>query len=171
MQYWKHWGWAESGSNAILEEGEVIEEGSELKKYGRGSSGPSSDAEGSDIIRSFATDKALVQLILLCMDQSSDESLYSFATDLIKQLSAIEQQMNAVARGTSNQTGTSPSATDGPVGNTSSRKGSRSGSPGMAAMRQAAVDSTPPPPAAMQASIFLRLHFLLRSLPVICTDR
>ncbi|PKI45447.1 mediator of RNA polymerase II transcription subunit 12 isoform X2 [Punica granatum] len=185
-QSWKHWGWAHSGPDNIssrndlgkrkyemtsLEEGEFIEECLESKKHGKGSAGRSLDAEANNICKSHATEKALIELILLCMDQSSDESRYTFASDLIKQLSAIEQQMNAIARGTSKQAGTSPSVTDSPVGKTSSRKGSRGGSPGMAARRQVAADPAPPSPAALRASISLRLHFLLRSLPVICADR
>ncbi|KAK4803623.1 hypothetical protein SAY86_003440 [Trapa natans] len=185
-QCWKHWGWAQSGCDAFqsrndtdkskyemnsLEEGEVIEEGLEMKRNGKGLAGQSFDAEGCNIGKSHVTEKALVELILLCMDQSSDESRYTFACDLIKQLNAIEQQMNVIARGTSKLAGTSSSAADSPVGKTSSRKGNRGGSPGMSARRQAVVDSSPPSPAALRASIFLRLHFLLKSLPVICADR
>ncbi|KAK4794587.1 hypothetical protein SAY86_012581 [Trapa natans] len=185
LQCWKHWGWAHSGSDAFpirndvdrskyemnsLEEGEVIEDGLEMKKNWRGLAGQSFGPEGSNIGKSCATEKALVDLILLCMDRSSDESRYTFASDLIKQLNAIEQQMNVIARGMSKQAGTSSSAADSTVGKTSSRKGNRGGSPGMAARRQAVVDSSPPSPAALRASIFLRLHFLLKSLPVICAD-
>lgn len=190
-QIWKHWGWSTSGVGTIanndkkkhevasIEEGEVVEEGVDPKKFSKGSIQVQLDAEGysSRSMQQFATEKALIELVLPCIDQSSDESRNTFASDLIKQLNAIEQHINAIARVTSKNTGTTTSGTEGPAGKSNNRKGMRGGSPGLArrqaaaaAAAAAAADSAPPP-AALRASISLRLHFLLRLLPIICADR
>ncbi|KAF8027060.1 hypothetical protein BT93_E0085 [Corymbia citriodora subsp. variegata] len=189
-QIWKHWGWSTSGMANIannldkkkhevasIEEGEVVEEGVDSKKLSKGSIQMQLDAEGysSRSMQQFATEKALIELVLPCIDQSSDESRNTFASDLIKQLNAIEQHISAIARVTSKNTGTATPGTEGPTGKSNNRKGMRGGSPGLArrqaAAAAAAVADSAPPPAALRASISLRLHFLLRLLPIICADR
>ncbi|KAI3441791.1 Med12 domain-containing protein [Psidium guajava] len=189
-QICKHWGWSTSGVVTIannldkkkhevgcIEEGEVVEEGVDPKKFSKGSIQVQLDPEGYSArsMQQFATEKALIELVLPCIDQSSDESRNTFASDLIKQLNAIEQHISAIARVTSKNTGTATPGAEGPAGKSSNRKGMRGGSPGLARRQAAAAavaaDSAPPSPAALRASISLRLHFLLRLLPIICADR
>lgn len=181
VQFWKPWGWSNSSLDPAvakgdkkkleitsLEEGEVVEEGTDSKRYGKGSI-PMSDFEG--LSQQHATDRALVELVLPCIDQSCDDSRNAFANDLIKQMHTIEQQINAVVRGTSKQSGTVLSGVEGPAnkGN-NNRKVIRGSSPGLARRPTGVADSAPPSPAALRASMALRLQFLLRLLPVICAE-
>lgn len=181
-QFWKPWGWVNScfgpGLNrgdkkkleAIsLEEGEVVEEGVDSKRHGKGSN-PIFDAEGTSISHQHVTERAFIELVLPCIDQSSDDSRNTFANDLIKQLNNIEQQINAVTRGANKLTGSAPSGIEGPSNKGSNRKSIRGGSPGLARRLAATADPAPPSPAALRASMSLRLQFLLRLLPVIYTD-
>ncbi|XP_039068817.1 mediator of RNA polymerase II transcription subunit 12-like [Hibiscus syriacus] len=55
-------------------------------------------------------------------------------------------------------------AMPGSTNKINNRKGTRGGSPGLARRTQAPVESSPPSPAALQASMSLRL------LPIICAD-
>ncbi|KAI4378004.1 hypothetical protein MLD38_015551 [Melastoma candidum] len=185
LQYWKNWGWSTPGRDThanisdkkkhemgSLEEGEVLEEGADSRRHRKAKS-----VGMESISQQHVTEKALIELVVPCINRSSDESRKTFASDLIKQLNAIEQQINAVTHGTSKSAGTVPSGSEGSAGKVSNRKGMRGGSPGLA-RRQAAVaaaataaDSVPPSAAALRGSISLRLHFLLRLLPVICADR
>ncbi|KAJ6390823.1 hypothetical protein OIU77_024938 [Salix suchowensis] len=180
--FWKPWGWSNSGFDPVmnrgdkkkfevhsLEEGEVVEEGTETKRSGKGSF-PIFESEGFSLIQQNVTERALVELVLPCIDQGSDDSRNTFATDLIKQLNNIEQQINSITRGTSKQTGTASSGLEGPANKGNNRKGIRGSSPGLARRTAAAADSTLPPPAALRASMILRLQLLLRLLPTICTN-
>ncbi|KAM5555323.1 mediator of RNA polymerase II transcription subunit 12 [Rosa sericea] len=183
--FWKPWGWFTSESDLLtnrgdkkkfevtsLEEGEMVEEGTESKRHGKGSS-QLFDNEGQSVSQQHVTERALIELLLPCIDQSSDDSRNTFANDLIKQLSNIEQQISAVTRGTSKQAGQTPSGIEGPTSKGNNRKGIRGGSPGLArrAAAAAAADSAPPSPAALRASMSLRLQLLLRLLPIIYADR
>ncbi|KAJ6400582.1 hypothetical protein OIU84_016098 [Salix udensis] len=180
--FWKPWGWSSNGFDPVmdrgdrkkfevpsLEEGEVVEEGLETKRSGKGSL-TLFEHEGSSLFQQNLTERALVELVLPCIDQGSDDSRNTFAMDLIKQLSNIEQQINPVAHGTSKQTGTSSSGLEGPANKSSNRKGIRGGSPGLVRRVTATADSTLPSPAALRASMLLRLQLLLRLLPTICTN-
>ncbi|KAF9687826.1 hypothetical protein SADUNF_Sadunf02G0133500 [Salix dunnii] len=180
--FWKPWGWSNSGYDPVmnrgdkkkfevhsLEEGEMVEEGTETKRSGKGSF-PIFESEGSSLIQQNVTERALVELVLPCIDQGSDDSRNTFATDLIKQLNNIEQQINSITRGTSKQTGAASSGLEGPANKGNNRKGIRGGSPGLARRTAAAADSTLPSPAALRASMILRLQLLLRLLPTICTN-
>uniref|UniRef100_A0A6N2MDI2 Mediator complex subunit Med12 domain-containing protein n=1 Tax=Salix viminalis TaxID=40686 RepID=A0A6N2MDI2_SALVM len=180
--FWKPWGWSSNGFDPVmdrgdrkkfevpsLEEGEVVEEGLETKRSGKGSL-TLFEHEGSSLFQQNVTERALVELVLPCIDQGSDDSRNTFAMDLIKQLSNIEQQINPVAHGTSKQTGTSSSGLEGPANKSSNRKGIRGGSPGLVRRVTATADSTLPSPAALRASMLLRLQLLLRLLPTICTN-
>ncbi|KAK9274133.1 hypothetical protein L1049_018947 [Liquidambar formosana] len=182
VQFWKPWGWSKSSSDistnrgdkrkfevSSLEEGEVVEEGTDLKRYGKGST-QTFEVEGINVSQQHVTERALIELVLPCIDQSSDDSRNIFANDLIKQMSAIEQQINAVTRGTSKQAGTVPSGIEGPANKGNNRKGIRGGSPGLARRLTGVADSAPPSSAALRASMSLRLQFILRLLPVFCTD-
>ncbi|PPD66397.1 hypothetical protein GOBAR_DD36722 [Gossypium barbadense] len=181
-QFWKPWGWSYSGADPVtnsgekrksevtsLEEGEVIEEGMESKGCVKGST--QVDIEGSGINQQHVTEKAFIELVIPCIDQSSADSHNTFASDLIKQFNTIEQQINSVTRGVSKQTGTASSGIEGPTNKINNRKGIRGGSPGLAKRTPAPVESAPPPsPAALRASMSLRLQFIVRLLPIICAD-
>ncbi|XP_022924532.1 mediator of RNA polymerase II transcription subunit 12-like [Cucurbita moschata] len=168
--FWKPWGWCLSGSDtSYLEEGEVVEEGTDSRKYSQ-KSVQMLDDEVLHSSQQFVTERALIELVLPCIDQSSEESRNTFANDLIKQLNNIELQINSVTSGTSKQTGPVPSGIEGPVSKGSSRK-MKGGSPGLARRLAASTDSPLPSPAALRASMSLRLQLLLRLLPVILEDR
>ncbi|CAL5397828.1 unnamed protein product [Camellia sinensis] len=182
-QFWKPWGWCYLNSNLVtnkgekrkfesnsLEEGEVVEEGIDLKRLARGST-QVLDVEGFNVCQQYVTERALIELVLPCIDQSSDDSRNTFASELIKQMNNIEQQINAVTCGTSKQGGANNSGIEGTGNKSNSRKGMRGGSPGVARRSTGAADPVPPSPAALRASMSLRLQFLLRLLPLICADR
>ncbi|PON92084.1 Mediator complex, subunit Med [Trema orientale] len=181
-QFWKSWGWCNSDSHPVttgerkkfeaisLEEGEVAEEGTDSKRYKKRSI-QSLDSEGLNVTQQLVTERALIDLLLPCIDQSSDDSRKAFANDLIKQLSNIEQQINAVTRGTDKQAGSAPSGIEGPTSKGNNRKVIKGGSPGLSRRpATSSADSAPPSPAALRASMLLRLQLLLRLLPVICAD-
>ncbi|XP_022770436.1 mediator of RNA polymerase II transcription subunit 12-like isoform X2 [Durio zibethinus] len=179
-QFWKPWGWSCSGVSPVtnrgekkyevtsLEEGEVIEDGMESKRYVKDST--QVDVEGSNISQQHVTEKAFIELILPCIDQSSSDSRNTFASDLIKQFNTIEQQINSVTRGTSKQTGAASSGIEGSTNKGNNRKGIRVGSHGLARQTTAPAESAPPSPAALRASMSLRLQFIVRLLPTICAD-
>ncbi|KAI5345614.1 hypothetical protein L3X38_013491 [Prunus dulcis] len=182
-QFWKPWGWCSYGFDPVtnkgdkkkfevtsLEEGEMVEEGIDSKKYGKGLIS-TYDIESYNVTQQRVTERALIELLLPCIDQSSDDSRNTFANDLIKQLSNIEVQISAVTRGTNKQAGPAPSGVEGPTSKGNNRKGIRGGSPGLARRAAVAADSAPPSPAALRASMSLRLQLLLRLLPIICADR
>ncbi|XP_027336431.1 mediator of RNA polymerase II transcription subunit 12 [Abrus precatorius] len=181
-QFWEPWGWCSPCTDqgtikgdkkkfdtASLEEGEVVEEGMDLKRCLRGLS-QVSDTENSSCNQQQVTERALIELLLPCIDQSSDESRNSFANDLVKQLSYIEQQITAVTGG-SKAVGAAPPGVEGQTNKVNNRKTMRGGSPGLARRPTMAADSSPPSPAALRASMSLRLQLLLRFLPILCTDR
>ncbi|KAL1366795.1 hypothetical protein HN51_020860 [Arachis hypogaea] len=180
-QFWEPWGWCSSSTDPVtvkgdkkfdttgLEEGEVVEDGMDSKKGLKGSS-QASDCEGTGGDQQHVTEKALIELILPCIDQGSDESRNSFASDLIKQLNNIEQQIAAVTRGVSKPVGSTSPGIEGQT-NKVSRKAMKGGSPGLARRQVVVTDSSPPSASALRASMSLRLQLLLRFLPILCTDR
>ncbi|CAN0824836.1 Mediator of RNA polymerase II transcription subunit 12 [Linum grandiflorum] len=171
-QPWKPWGWSSSRSDpastkrrdnkfevSSIEEGEVVDD---AKK---------STSECNGVSQHHVTERALVELVLPCIDQGSEESRNTFASDLIKQLNNIELQINAVTRGVNNkQAGTASPGLEGSGSKVSNRKGMRGGSPGQARRTSGVVDSALPSPAALRTSMSLRLQLLLRLLPTICID-
>ncbi|XP_021767076.1 mediator of RNA polymerase II transcription subunit 12-like [Chenopodium quinoa] len=180
-QFSKPWGWANSNSDSIgsrgdkrrfetpsVEEGEVVEE--DYKRHARGAS-KQSNREGLNTNQQFVTERALMELVLPCIDRSPDDSRNRFASELIKQMNNIEQQISGVTSGSSKQTGSSPSGSEGFTSKSSTRKSMKGSSPGLA-RRAAAVtiDSAPSSPSALRASISLRLQLLVRLLPSICAD-
>lgn len=182
VQFWKPWGWAASVvdtaankadkkfETSSLEEGEVVEDGIDFKRSGRMTS-QVSDNEGSISNQQYATERALAELILPCMDRSSSDARNTFASELIKQLNNIEQQISMLSGGSGKQTGTIPLGVESAASKGSSRKGIRGGSPGLGRRSMGAAESTPPSSAALRASMWLRLQFLLRLLPIIYSDR
>ncbi|XP_019434667.1 PREDICTED: mediator of RNA polymerase II transcription subunit 12 [Lupinus angustifolius] len=182
-QFWEPWGWCSpctdpvtiKGSRkkfdtASLEEGEVVEEGIDPKRCLKGSS-QVLDSESSSRNQLQVTERALIELLLPCIDQSSDESRNSFANDLIKQLNFIEQQITAATRGANKPVGSTPSGVEGQTNKVSTRKVIKGGGPGLARRATVSTDSSPPSSAALRASVSLRLQLLLRFLPILWTDR
>ncbi|CAN4111593.1 unnamed protein product [Withania somnifera] len=181
-QYWKAWGWCTSNSDpttskrekfrsevSSIEEGEVVDEGTTLKRPVKGS-GRTVDVERLHVSQQHVTERALVDLILPCLDQASDDSRSTFASDMIKQMNHIEQQINAVTREASKPAGTVASGIESPT-TKSSRKGTRGSSPGLARRATGPAETVPPSPAALRASLSLRLQFIVRLFPIIYADR
>lgn len=189
-QFWKPWGWCSNSSSdpimgnktaggkkrkletvASMEEGEVIEEGLGSKKLLLDEKNRLSVGFGYGV----TTERAFVKLVLPCIDQSSDESRSTFVNELVRQFSNIEQQLSSVTNRSSitntKHMGTASSGSEVSSSKGSTRKGLRGGSPSLA-RRSATTNTTdtvpPPSPAALRSSMSLRLHFLLRLLPVIC---
>ncbi|KAD6453224.1 hypothetical protein R6Q59_014982 [Mikania micrantha] len=186
IQFSKPWGWCNSSpvTGAIkkgnkrkfetvsLEEGEVVDDGNGpgTKQYSSRTFGPVSDVEAFIVSQQHVTEKALVELLLPCIDQSSDDSRVTFASDLIKQMNEIEQQISNVTHGVNKQVGPIASGIEGPISKVNTRKGLRGGSPGLARRHAGPVEMMLPSPSALRASMSLRLQLLLRLLPVICAD-
>uniref|UniRef100_A0A7N0ZRN4 Mediator complex subunit Med12 domain-containing protein n=1 Tax=Kalanchoe fedtschenkoi TaxID=63787 RepID=A0A7N0ZRN4_KALFE len=171
-QFHKPWGWARCSADyaleaSSLEEGEVAE-GVDLKRPGKGSQ--TVNFEGPNGSLRLVTERALTGLVLPCIDQSSDGSRNTFATDLIKQLNNIEQQIAAVIRGTNKQSGLVSSGHETATNKGNSRKGIRGGSPGLARRPTVQSESIPTSPSALRASMSLRLQFILRLLHVMWSD-
>ncbi|KAI3444539.1 hypothetical protein Pfo_001204 [Paulownia fortunei] len=181
-QYWKPWGWCHADVNAVtnkgekwkseagvLEEGEVVDEGTDINQFGKGYG--LLGVEGFIVSQQHLTDRALIELILPCVDQGSDDLRNNFASEMIKQMSNIEQQINAVTRGVGKPAATPTPTTGSPANKSGSRKSGKSASPGISRQSTGSADTVPPSPAALRASLTLRLQFLLRLLPIICADR
>ncbi|XP_058225582.1 mediator of RNA polymerase II transcription subunit 12 [Rhododendron vialii] len=158
----KPWGWCYSKSDLLASKGDV-------RKFEASSIEEGEVVEGTDC-QQYVTERALIELVLSCIDQSSDNSRNTFANDLIKQMSNIELQINTVTRGASKQGGTVNSGIEGPGSKSNNRKGMRGGSPGIVRRPTVTADPVPPSPAALRASMSLRLQFLVRLLPIICAD-
>ncbi|XP_057780532.1 mediator of RNA polymerase II transcription subunit 12 [Salvia miltiorrhiza] len=181
-QYWKPWGWLHADTNSVsskgerlksevgaLEEGEVVDEGADANHSGKGHG--LSVVDGSVASQQHLTERALIELILPCVDQGSDDLRNSFASEMIKQMSNIEQQINTVTRGGGKSASIPSPAIGSPANKSGSRKSAKSGSPGIPRQSAVSADTVPPSPAALRASMTLRLQFLLRLLPIICGDR
>ncbi|KOM48740.1 hypothetical protein LR48_Vigan07g244400, partial [Vigna angularis] len=134
-------------------EGEVVEEGTYLKRC-----------------QQQVIERALTELLLPSIDQSSDEARNSFATDLVKQLSYIETHIIAITGG-SKPLGGAPAGVEGQPNKVNNRKNLRTGSAALSRRPIVATNSSPPSPAALRASMSLQLQLLLRFLPTLCTDR
>ncbi|KAK9068308.1 hypothetical protein SSX86_012419 [Deinandra increscens subsp. villosa] len=186
IQFSKPWGWCNSSpvfgpikkgnkrkfEMASLEEGEVVDDGNgpNTKRYSSRTFGPVSDVEAFIVSQQHVTEKALVELLLPCIDQGSDDSRVTFSSDLIKQMNEIEQQISNVTHGANKQVGPIASGIEGPVTKVNTRKGLRGGSPGLARRTAGPVEMMLPSPSALRASLSLRLQLILRLLPVICAD-
>ncbi|XP_020254458.1 mediator of RNA polymerase II transcription subunit 12-like isoform X2 [Asparagus officinalis] len=182
-QFWKPWGWSCSAENVVankvdrnkvesfsIEEGEVVDEPINIKLQTKISSS-SPEAEAFGFSQQYGTEKALVELILPCIDRSSSDLRNSFAAELIKQMSTIDQQLTMLARGGSKQASGISSGVEVSSNKGSSRKSMRGGSPGMGRRPTGVIDSSPPSSAKLKASLWLRLQFLVRLLPIIYADR
>ncbi|KAG1362631.1 mediator of RNA polymerase II transcription subunit 12 [Cocos nucifera] len=182
-QFWKPWGWSSSISDGIanrgdkrkldaisIEEGELVDECIDVKRPGK-MNVHNIDAEGFTSTQQYITEKALAELTLPCIDRSSSDIRNLFAAELIKQMGAIDQQINTIIRGGNKQASAASSGVEGSSNKSSIRKGMRGGSPVLGRRSTGVSDSTPPSATALKASLWLRLQFLLRLLPIIYTDR
>ncbi|KAL4567076.1 hypothetical protein LXL04_022648 [Taraxacum kok-saghyz] len=177
-QFSKPWGWCNSipglkrpntrkrkfDAAIPLEEGEVVDDGNGIRN---------SNLEAFVVTQQNVTERALVELLLPCIDESSEDSRVTFAGDLIKQMNEIEQQISAVTNGGNGKQagiGMAVSGGEGPVTKGNTRKGIRGGSPGLARRPPPPVEVILPSPSALRSSMSLRLQLLLRLLPVICAD-
>jgi hypothetical protein len=170
------WGWCSPFTDPItIKRGKrkidslSLEEGVDVKRNLKGFS-QVFDSEFSTTKQLRGTERAFLELILPSIDQSSDESRYSFASDLIKQLSYIEQQIAAVTRGPGKPAASTP-VTEGLTNKVNTRKTIKGGSPGLARRPTSSTDSSPPSPAALRASMSLRIQLMMRFLPILCSDR
>ncbi|XP_008811115.1 mediator of RNA polymerase II transcription subunit 12-like [Phoenix dactylifera] len=182
-QFWKPWGWSSSIADGVanrgdkrkleaisIEEGELVDECIDVKKPGKMNI-HNIDAEGFTSTQQYITEKALAELTLPCIDRSSSDIRNLFAAELVKQMGAIDQQINTITRGGNKQASAASSGTEGSSNKSSIRKGMRGGSPVLGRRSTGVSDSTPPSATALKASLWLRLQFLLRLLPIIYTDR
>ncbi|KAL2552952.1 RNA polymerase II transcription mediator [Forsythia ovata] len=181
-QFWKPWGWCHSSTNpqtkgdkqkseaTSLEEGEVVDEGIDFKRSMKGSA-QLLDVEGFSVSKQRVTERAFIELVLPCVDQGSDDSRKTFASEMIKQMNNIEQQMNLVTCGASKPVATPSSGIGSPSNKSNSRKGVKGGSHGLARRSTGSADAMPPCPSALRASLALRLQLLLRLLPIVRADR
>ncbi|KAJ0665857.1 putative mediator complex, subunit Med12 [Helianthus annuus] len=190
IQFSKPWGWCNNNLSPMpgpvkkgnkrkfesvsLEEGEVVDDGNgtgpDTKRHSSRTFGPVSDVEAFIVSQQHVTEKALVELLLPCIDQSSNDSRFTFASDLIKQMNDIEQQISNVTHGVNKLLPVVSGGIEGPVTKVNTRKGLRGSSPGLARRLAGPVEMMLPSPSALRASISLRLQLLLRLLPVICAD-
>ncbi|XP_020598943.1 mediator of RNA polymerase II transcription subunit 12 [Phalaenopsis equestris] len=181
--FWKPWGWpnlmADIASNrgeknkldmVTIEEGEVVDDASDAKRSGK-INFPTVDADNITSSQQYVIEKAIAELILPCLDRSSADLCNSFAVELIKQMNMIDQQINVFTRGGSKQPGLGPSGVELSSNKGSSRKGLRGGSPGLGRRAITAADSPPPSATSLKASIWLRMQFLVRLLPIVLADR
>ncbi|XP_010523017.1 PREDICTED: mediator of RNA polymerase II transcription subunit 12 [Tarenaya hassleriana] len=173
------WGWGNSSGapsmahkaekkkkseiTAAIEEGEVVEEGMDSTK--------TSDKDPS-LSHEITTERAFVQMVLPCIDHSSDASRSAFLNELMKQFSQIEQLISSASRCSTKQPGTISSVSEVPSNKAgTTRKGIRGSSSSPSIPKKLSTpESLPSSPAALRASISLRLQFLLRLLPVICRE-
>ncbi|KAL8172485.1 hypothetical protein V2J09_024289 [Rumex salicifolius] len=175
QQLWKPWGWYcldHEGNvgdkrklDTAFEEGEVS---TVLKRHENGAT-QVVDVDSVHPSQQLLTEKGLVDLVIPCLDRSSDESIKQFAVELTKQMNNIEQQISGVLGGATKQAGAS-SGNESSTSKASTRKSMKSGSPGMSRRLAAPVDPSPSFPAALRSSISLRLQLLLRLLPTICAE-
>lgn len=180
--YMSPWGWSSSQyvteadkkrtEAASPEEGEVAEEGLDYKKDGKPyyNSLNDSDVEGYIQSQYFAIEKGLADLVLPCLARSSVEMRSNFAIELVKQMNTLEQIINMPIRHAGKSMSGAGVGVEGTgIKGHGSRKGLRGGSPGLGRRLTGVAD--PPSAAALQASMWLRLQFLLPLLRIIHVDR
>ncbi|XP_052162353.1 mediator of RNA polymerase II transcription subunit 12 [Oryza glaberrima] len=184
-QVWKPWGWASLLSDVIaskstkrklevtsIEEGEVVDDSADAKRPSKANPhNVDRSFEGIRSINKYLTEKALSELMLPCIDRSSAEFRSIFAGDLVKQMGTISEHIKAIARNGTKQSGLVPSGTEAASNKSSSRKGIRGGSPNIGRRAPVGNDPTPPSASALRATVWLRLQFIIRLLPLIMADR
>jgi hypothetical protein len=184
-QIWKPWGWSGLLSDVIgnkttkrklgttsVEEGEVVDDTLDAKRPSKTTShGVDGGFEGIRSINKYLTEKALAELVLLCIDRSSADIRGKLSGDLIKQMGAISEHIKAIARNGAKQAASVPSGNDISSNKSSGRKGIRGGSPNIGRRTQVGSDPNPPSASTLRGALWLRLQFIIRLLPVIVAER
>uniref|UniRef100_A0A0E0BDG8 Mediator complex subunit Med12 domain-containing protein n=1 Tax=Oryza glumipatula TaxID=40148 RepID=A0A0E0BDG8_9ORYZ len=182
-QFWKPWGWsklvgyanANKSSKRKLEVTSIEEREVDGLIDSRKSSNSKSlnvgtSPEGHGSTQKYFTQEALAELVLPCIDRSSSEFRFVFAGDLIKHMGVISEHIKAtVWNGINKLNSSNPSGNEG-LSKPNGRKGIFSGSPNIRKHSPVPNDSTTPSASALRSSIWLRLQFIIRLLPVIIAD-
>ncbi|EEE51361.1 hypothetical protein OsJ_32377 [Oryza sativa Japonica Group] len=182
-QFWKPWGWSKlvGYANAnksskrklevtSIEEREVDGLIDSRKSSNRKSLNVGTSPEGHGSTQKYFTQEALAELVLPCIDRSSSEFRFVFAGDLIKHMGVISEHIKAaVWNGINKLNSSNPSGNEG-LSKPNGRKGIFSGSPNIRKHSPVPNDSTTPSASALRSSIWLRLQFIIRLLPVIIAD-
>ncbi|KAK8964492.1 Mediator of RNA polymerase II transcription subunit 12 [Platanthera guangdongensis] len=181
--FWKPWGWSNIMTDmafnkgeknkmeiTTIEEGEVVDDSSDAKRSSK-LNFPAADTDSVTFTQPYLTEKSIAELILPCIDRSSTDLCNSFAAELVKHMNTICQQINTFTRAGNKQAGVVSSGVEVSSNKSTGRKSMRGGSPGLGRRATTTVDSSPPSAAALKASIWLRLQFLVRLLPIIFADR
>ncbi|GLJ22177.1 hypothetical protein SUGI_0416630 [Cryptomeria japonica] len=120
----------------------------------------------------FSIEKGIADLVLPCLARSSTETCTAFATDLLKQMSILEQHINTPTRNVGKSpSGAAAGAEGGGIKSHGSRKAFRGGSPSLGRRPTGVTETSPSSVAALHVSMWLRLQFLLPLLPQIYADR
>jgi hypothetical protein len=166
-QIWKPWGWSGLLSDVIgnkttkrklgttsVEEGEVVGDTLDAKRPSKTTShGVDGGFEGIRSINKYLTEKALAELVLLCIDRSSADIRGKLSGDLIKQMGAISEHIKAIARNGAKQAASVPSGNDISSNKSSGRKGIRGGSPNIGRRTQVGSDPNPPSASTLRGGI------------------
>uniref|UniRef100_A0A0E0MAF7 Mediator complex subunit Med12 domain-containing protein n=1 Tax=Oryza punctata TaxID=4537 RepID=A0A0E0MAF7_ORYPU len=182
-QFWKPWGWSKlvgyANANksskrklevASIEEREVDGLIDSRKSSNSKSLNVATSPEGHGSTQKYLTQEALAELVLPCIDRSSSEFRFVFAGDLIKHMGVISEHIKAaVWNGINKLNSSNPSGNEG-LSKPNGRKGIFSGSPNIRKHSPVPNDSTTPSASALRSSIWLRLQFIIRLLPVIIAD-
>ncbi|KAG8073072.1 hypothetical protein GUJ93_ZPchr0006g41878 [Zizania palustris] len=184
-QVWKPWGWSSLLSDVTasksakrklevtsIEEGEVVDDSADAKRPSKATPhNVDRTFEGIRSINKYLTEKALSEFMLPCIDRSAAEFRSIFAGDLVKQMGTISEHIKAISRNGTKQSGLVPSGNEASTNKSSSRRGIRGGSPNIGRRAPVGNDPTPPSASALRATVWLRLQFIIRLLPLIMADR
>jgi hypothetical protein len=183
-QAWKPWGWSSLLSDVManrtakrklevnpIEEGEVVDDADAKRPSKSTPHNVNRSIESTRFINKFITEKALAELMLPCIDRSTAEFRGIFAGEVIKQMGTVSEHIKAISRNGTKHAGLVPSGNEVSSNKSSSRKGIRGGSPSIGRRGTVGNDPTPPSASALQATVWLRLQFIIRLLPVILADR
>ncbi|XP_040384046.1 mediator of RNA polymerase II transcription subunit 12-like isoform X2 [Oryza brachyantha] len=181
-QFWKPWGWSKlvRYANANKSSKRKLEVASveEREVNGLIDSRKSSTSNSQNVVRNpeargstqkYLTQEALAELVLPCIDRSSTEFRFVFASDLIKHMGVISEHIKAAVWNGIKLTSSNHSGNEG-FSKPNGRKGIYSSSPNIGKHSPVPNDSTIPSASALRSSIWLRLQFIIRLLPVIIAD-
>jgi hypothetical protein len=125
--------------------------------------GSDSPVEGaSRLVNPFGLERALAELVLPLLAQSTPETCSSFAAELVRELTALEAYISALARHANK-----PTAVEAPTPTKWGKGLEGLGSPrtGGGQWGVASEIQAPASMAALQTSLWLRLQFVLPMLP------
>jgi hypothetical protein len=183
-QVWKPWGWSSLLSDVManrtakrklevtpIEEGEVVDDAEAKRPIKSTPHNVDRSIESIRSVNKYVTEKALAELMLPCIDRSNAEFRGIFAGEVIKQMGTVSEHIKAISRNGTKHAGLVPSGNEVSSNKSSGRKGIRGGSPSIGRRGTVGNDPTPPSASALQATVWLRLQFIIRLLPVILADR